>query len=106
MHLAAKPCQARGGQLTQHGFQAGRLAVYGDSSCLDSSHRRTSCQGLLLKLIKWVAEVGGPPRDPCPARRWTTCPSGGGDRSAALPRCAGRPLPAQACGLVAAAGTG
>lgn len=37
--------------------QEGRIAVYGDSNCLDSSHRRASCQGLLLKLIKWVAEV-------------------------------------------------
>ena len=31
--------------------------MYGDSNCLDSSHRRFSCQGLFLKLIKWVAEV-------------------------------------------------
>ena len=44
---------------TARGFawQAGRIAVYGDSNCLDSSHRRFSCQGLFLKLIKWVAEV-------------------------------------------------
>ena len=41
-------------------MQAGRIAVYGDSNCLDSSHRRSNCQALLLKLIKWVAEVRGP----------------------------------------------
>ena len=39
----------------EHG--EGRLAVYGDSNCLDSSHQRSSCYGLLLKAIKYVAEV-------------------------------------------------
>ena len=37
--------------------QAGRVAVYGDSNCLDSSHRRSSCQAMLLKLIRWATKV-------------------------------------------------
>ena len=40
---------------TRHG--EGRLAVYGDSNCLDSSHQRSSCFGLLTKAIQYVAEV-------------------------------------------------
>ena len=40
---------------TSHG--EGRLAVYGDSNCLDSSHQRSSCFGLLTKAIQYVAEV-------------------------------------------------
>ena len=36
----------------------GRLAVYGDSNCLDSSHQRSSCHRLLLNAILYVAEVG------------------------------------------------
>lgn len=35
----------------------GRLAVYGDSNCLDSSHQRSSCHSLLLNAILYVAEV-------------------------------------------------
>jgi len=40
---------------TKHG--EGRVAVYGDSNCLDSSHQRSSCFGLLIKAIQYVAEV-------------------------------------------------
>ena len=35
----------------------GRLAVYGDSNCLDSSHQRTPCYALLAKLARWATEV-------------------------------------------------
>ena len=35
----------------------GRVAVYGDSNCLDSSHQRSSCHNLLLNAISYVAEV-------------------------------------------------
>lgn len=38
-------------------LQAGRVAVYGDSNCLDSSHQRSSCYNLLIKLIQYAAEV-------------------------------------------------
>jgi len=41
--------------LVEH--QSGRLAVYGDSNCLDSSHQRTPCYALLLKLARWATEV-------------------------------------------------
>ncbi|KAL3144492.1 hypothetical protein ABBQ32_004231 [Trebouxia sp. C0010 RCD-2024] len=37
--------------------EAGRVAVYGDSNCLDSSHQRSSCYNLLIKLIQYAAEV-------------------------------------------------
>ena len=42
------------------------MAVYGDSNCLDSSHQRSSCFGLLQKAIQYVAEVrpGSPAMDP------------------------------------------
>jgi len=39
-------------------LQSGRIAVYGDSNCLDSSHQRSSCYNLLIKLIQYTAEVG------------------------------------------------
>lgn len=38
-------------------MQSGRIAVYGDSNCLDSSHQRSSCYNLLIKLIQFTAEV-------------------------------------------------
>lgn len=37
--------------------QAGHVAVYGDSNCLDSSHQRSSCYNLLIRLIQYVSEV-------------------------------------------------
>ena len=55
-------------------LQSGRIAVYGDSNCLDSSHQRSSCYNLLIKLIQYTAEVSaaaahGPAvqvcREPC-----------------------------------------
>ncbi|KAK9806804.1 hypothetical protein WJX72_003461 [[Myrmecia] bisecta] len=51
-----------GGTAAQHAtlglttYQSGRIAVYGDSNCLDSSHQRSSCYGLLLKLLQYVTE--------------------------------------------------
>eukprot|EP00887_Chlorella_sp_A99_P005260 scaffold1.g5260.t1 len=50
--------------LLRHG--AGRLAVYGDSNCLDSSHQRSNnCFAMLRKLAAWaggreVPELAGP----------------------------------------------
>ncbi|KAL0019909.1 hypothetical protein WJX77_006101 [Trebouxia sp. C0004] len=65
--------------------QSGRIAVYGDSNCLDSSHQRSSCYNLLTKLIQYTAEGGkdnfllsmdtllasplGSDSDPLPTRR-------------------------------------
>ena len=42
--------------LMQH--KGGRVAVYGDSNCLDSSHMRSPCFRLLAKLLQYVAMVG------------------------------------------------
>lgn len=41
--------------VTEH--HKGRVAVYGDSNCLDSSHMRTPCFRLLSKLLTYVATV-------------------------------------------------
>jgi hypothetical protein len=41
--------------LTEH--SGGRVAVYGDSNCLDSSHMRSPCFRLLAKLLQYVATV-------------------------------------------------
>lgn len=38
-------------------YEKGRVAVYGDSNCLDSSHMRTPCFRLLSKLLTYVATV-------------------------------------------------
>ena len=43
--------------LLQHG--SGRVALYGDSNCLDSSHQRTSCFDFLKPLLAWTAGVSG-----------------------------------------------
>ena len=40
--------------------KAGRLAVYGDSNCLDSSHMRSACFRLLARLIAYVTTVRAP----------------------------------------------
>ena len=43
--------------LLRHG--AGRVGLYGDSSCLDSSHSKSRCFGLLSKMLQFAAgEVG------------------------------------------------
>ena len=42
--------------LAPHG--SGRIAIYGDSGCLDASHQRTACHGLLTALLAYVTEVG------------------------------------------------
>lgn len=41
--------------LLNHG--AGRVAVYGDSNCLDSSHQRSNCFDLLRSLLEFATEV-------------------------------------------------
>ena len=46
--------------LLQHG--KGRVGLYGDSNCLDSSHSRSKCFKLLGHMIKWAA---GEVRRPC-----------------------------------------
>ena len=45
-------------------LQSGRIAVYGDSNCLDSSHQRSSCYNLLIKLIQYTAEVSAAASSP------------------------------------------
>jgi hypothetical protein len=48
---------------------AGRLALYGDSNCLDSSHRRgADCAGLLKAAIAYVTRAGGEGLAPAAAR--------------------------------------
>ncbi len=37
--------------------EAGRIGVYGDSNCLDSSHQRSPCFNMLLEMLKYAAEV-------------------------------------------------
>ena len=39
--------------LLRHG--GGRVALYGDSNCLDSSHQQGNCHDLLLKLLAFAA---------------------------------------------------
>lgn len=39
--------------LFQHGL--GRVGLYGDSNCLDSSHSRSNCFDLLAAMLKWAA---------------------------------------------------
>lgn len=41
--------------LLNHG--AGRVSLYGDSNCLDSSHQRSACFGLLYSLLQFATEV-------------------------------------------------
>lgn len=44
-------------------MQGGRIGVYGDSNCLDSSHRRSTCNQLLLSLLRFIAEASlSPPK--------------------------------------------
>ena len=45
-------------------LQSGRIVVYGDSNCLDSSHQRSSCYNLLIKLIQYTAEVSAAASNP------------------------------------------
>eukprot|EP00208_Stichococcus_sp_RCC1054_P004683 CAMPEP_0206137894 /NCGR_PEP_ID=MMETSP1473-20131121/2920_1 /ASSEMBLY_ACC=CAM_ASM_001109 /TAXON_ID=1461547 /ORGANISM="Stichococcus sp, Strain RCC1054" /LENGTH=1275 /DNA_ID=CAMNT_0053531159 /DNA_START=224 /DNA_END=4048 /DNA_ORIENTATION=+ len=40
--------------LAQHGL--GRVAVYGDSGCLDSSHQRSPCYNMLQTLLRYAAQ--------------------------------------------------
>ena len=42
--------------LTEHG--EGKIAIYGDSNCLDSSHQRSNCFSLLQKTLAYLTEVG------------------------------------------------
>ena len=35
---------------------SGRLVLYGDSNCLDSSHQKSNCHGLLEKVLAFAAE--------------------------------------------------
>ena len=46
--------------LLQHG--KGRVGLYGDSNCLDSSHSRSKCFKLLGHMIKWAAGEVRQPR--------------------------------------------
>lgn len=49
--------------LFQHG--AGRVGLYGDSNCLDSSHSRSKCFKLLTHLLRWAGgEVSNRPAWP------------------------------------------
>lgn len=35
----------------------GRIGIFGDSGCLDSSHQRSACYGMLQAMLAYVAEV-------------------------------------------------
>jgi membrane-bound transcription factor site-1 protease len=39
--------------LFQHG--SGRLAVYGDASCVDANHAVSNCHGMVVDMLRWVA---------------------------------------------------
>lgn len=41
--------------LSEHG--EGKIALYGDSNCLDSSHQRSNCFAMLKKTLEYVTEV-------------------------------------------------
>jgi hypothetical protein len=63
---------------------AGRLALYGDSNCLDSSHRRgADCAGLLKAAIAYATRSGGEELAPAAAR---LAEAFGSTEEAGLPR--------------------
>ena len=39
-------------------YGAGRLSLFGDSNCLDSSHQKSNCHAMLKKLLEFATEVG------------------------------------------------
>ena len=43
--------------MLSHG--AGRVALYGDSNCLDASYQRSNCDAMLLALLGWATGVRG-----------------------------------------------
>jgi hypothetical protein len=44
--------------LLQHG--AGRVATFGDASCVDANHATTHCHGLLHSMLLWVTDQEAP----------------------------------------------
>eukprot|EP00897_Mesotaenium_endlicherianum_P007974 jgi/Mesen1/7204/ME000371S06292 len=62
----------------------GRIAVYGDSNCLDSSHMVASCYWLLRKLLDFTANGTHDPALFAPANQ-LAAPLGGGALEQALP---------------------
>lgn len=36
---------------------AGRVGLYGDSNCLDSSHQVQACTGMLLQMLAYATEA-------------------------------------------------
>jgi len=38
------------------GGVGGRIALYGDSNCLDSSHRRSDCESFAISVVRYLAE--------------------------------------------------
>jgi hypothetical protein len=52
----------------------GHIGLYGDSNCLDSSHQRTACYTMLLKMLAYATEVRAFPPCLCiNGGRVTTC---------------------------------
>ncbi|GAB4817967.1 hypothetical protein N2152v2_005013 [Parachlorella kessleri] len=39
-------------------YGAGRLSLFGDSNCLDSSHQKSNCHAMLKKLLEFATEGG------------------------------------------------
>jgi membrane-bound transcription factor site-1 protease len=45
--------------LVQHG--AGRVAAFGDASCVDANHAHANCHALLFEMLQWVTDQSNPP---------------------------------------------
>jgi hypothetical protein len=40
----------------KEGGRGGRIALYGDSNCLDSAYRRASCESFAISVVRYLAE--------------------------------------------------
>jgi membrane-bound transcription factor site-1 protease len=45
--------------LIEHG--AGRIAAFGDASCVDANHAVANCHALLLEMLQWATDQAKPP---------------------------------------------
>lgn len=43
----------------------GRIGIYGDSGCLDSSHQRSPCYGMLRAMLAYVTTVSDQKHQSC-----------------------------------------
>ena len=45
--------------LVEHG--AGRVAAFGDASCVDANHATANCHALLYEMLQWATDQANPP---------------------------------------------